>query len=816
LALLVEQIPLDLRDFTVHDVTHLDALWEMASLCSGAHYTLSPLEGFVLGGAILLHDAGMSLAAYPGGLHDLRREKTWPDAVAVAFQKLRGRRATLTELVAPGDDVEHLAAQELIRQLHAVQAEKLCSLSWADRPGDEPHYLLEDSDLRLSVGSLIGRIGHSHWWPVGELRSRLGPSCGAPSDYPIEWTTDPVKVACLLRVADAMHVDSRRAPPFLRALRKPRPGSQEHWIFQERLHKPQLCADRLAFTSGRPFGVDEADAWWICFETLQMVDRELRHVDALLADLGGPRLAAVGVLGADDAARMCSQITTDGWKPIDARVKVGDVAAVVERLGGAQLYGDDPSIALRELIQNATDAVRARRAVDHLPDDFGVVTVRLGRDERGDWIEVEDNGIGMSLHVLTNTLLDFGTSYWGSPAMRQEWPGLLASGFEATGKYGIGFFSVFMWGKHVRVTTRSLHDARKDTRVLEFRDGPAGRPVVRAAKDSEWILEAGTRVRVWPQRPLDDEEGLLRMQHPRSFEQLCGWLCPALDVDLRVQRGSEEPTTVVRANDWLTLPADQLVERTRNQLGSRWVSSAGYETEWTPAVGEALRPVYRDGKTVGRVALYRERASNLAHGVVCVGGLRASDATGIFGVLLGVPTTAARDTAMPLPSLDEMKRWAQEQASLIAATFNDPEIQAECAELALLFGAEPRSTPLVRRRDEWMSLDQLGAWAGTQKEIRLVNRDGRWWMIEERGDFCPRDDLLILPARSVEVIRPGRHRLWPNNVWDAAEPAVVAEIAKAWNMSFDDLAKFEEGPAEVGERLGKKVNFASVRVLRRA
>jgi hypothetical protein len=67
-AQLVAEIPQNLRDYTVHDITHLDALWETASLVAGSDYSLNPLEGFVLGGAILLHDAGMALVAYPLGL----------------------------------------------------------------------------------------------------------------------------------------------------------------------------------------------------------------------------------------------------------------------------------------------------------------------------------------------------------------------------------------------------------------------------------------------------------------------------------------------------------------------------------------------------------------------------------------------------------------------------------------------------------------------------------------------------------------------------------------------------------------------------
>jgi HSP90 family molecular chaperone len=56
-------------------------------------------------------------------------------------------------------------------------------------------------------------------------------------------------------------------------------------------------------------------------------------------------------------------VKTQGWTPVDARVHVSDVPSLIAQIGGAQLYRKDPSVPLRELIQNAADAVRARRAL---------------------------------------------------------------------------------------------------------------------------------------------------------------------------------------------------------------------------------------------------------------------------------------------------------------------------------------------------------------------------------------------------------------------------------------------------------------------
>lgn len=67
-GVLVSNIARDLPDLTVHDISHLDAQWETASLIAGNEYPLTPCETFVLGGAILLHDAGHVLSLNVAGV----------------------------------------------------------------------------------------------------------------------------------------------------------------------------------------------------------------------------------------------------------------------------------------------------------------------------------------------------------------------------------------------------------------------------------------------------------------------------------------------------------------------------------------------------------------------------------------------------------------------------------------------------------------------------------------------------------------------------------------------------------------------------
>ncbi|MFD1047168.1 hypothetical protein ACFQ1S_17250, partial [Kibdelosporangium lantanae] len=71
---LAAEISVSMPMFTDHSILHVDSLWDTASLICGDDFPLNPAEAFVLGGAFLLHDLGMGLAAFPGGQADIESD----------------------------------------------------------------------------------------------------------------------------------------------------------------------------------------------------------------------------------------------------------------------------------------------------------------------------------------------------------------------------------------------------------------------------------------------------------------------------------------------------------------------------------------------------------------------------------------------------------------------------------------------------------------------------------------------------------------------------------------------------------------------
>ena len=384
---LVNQIPKVMPSLTVHDLSHLDFLWGTASLVTEEEKIhLSPPAAFVFGASVLLHDAALTIAAYPNGIEDIKKTVEWQDADARLDQSNCSRDGNDTIL------------PDVLRRLHARQAEVLAKQAWTDSNGQK-QYLIENSALRSFYGETIGKIAYSHWWDIQRIEQELSQNLGPFSET--SNCVDKLMVACLLRIADALHVDLSRAPKFLRTLTQPEGLSALHWSFQEKLARPYVESDAVVFTSSQPFHRNDVEAWWLAYDTLTAIDRELRDVDLLLRSCNRTPLAVRRLKGVESPEALSKIVGTQGWRPVNARLQVSDVPQIIETLGGQKLYGNDPLIPLRELIQNAADAIKARRLLEKRETHWGEVEVSIRRNEEQDWLVVKDNGIGMSENILT-------------------------------------------------------------------------------------------------------------------------------------------------------------------------------------------------------------------------------------------------------------------------------------------------------------------------------------------------------------------------------------------------------------------------------
>jgi len=751
-AQLVGEIGPLLPGLTVHDITHVDALWRIANEIAGNEYPLNPVEAFVLGGSFLLHDAAHVLAAYEDGLEGVKKTIEWKDLIAHRFE---------SKEPPSGSQQERIALFQILRQLHAKQARQLAKACWSVPSNGEKIYLLEQLELREYYGDLIGEIAESHHWDprrvveTFENRHLSPPSFLAPS----KWSVDALKIAFLLRTADAAHIDGQRAPWFLFALRNPSDISYEHWHFQSKMGQPiRTERGELRLTSGSPFLEKDRQAWWLAYDAACLIDKEIRQAQTLLRDAGRPPFATVSVEHVTTSQAFATNVCTSGWEPIDVSPKIGNVSKVIRSLGGAELYGQRPELALRELIQNAADAVRARRALGEIEQKAGEIEVALTQDKHAMWLHVTDNGIGMSRFVLTEVLLDFGNSLWSSETLLSELPGLASQGFTSVGQFGIGFFSVFMLGTHVIVTTHPCNRAKESNNeqwLLEFGNGLDARPSLRRPQPTEKLSQFGTRISVALEETtlqklltatdesrssiykfFSDEDRLnipwisKKKAKLQDIREVILNLCPTLDINVLMRISQKKPVMILKANDWVKLKSEKLFRRLpQNGLGKQ-----------NPEALLDLRE--NSGELVGRVGYSR----SMNEATITFGGINSGSINNLFGLLLGENNTdLARRKSRPIASKDAWEKWASEWID----KFGDIGVN----NLAALHTFCPeRDLPLYRIEGKNLTEAKLLQWLQKKDSVYVLHRFPEYEDYDEvsadsfRQSFKINPEILVLPS----------------------------------------------------------------------
>ncbi|MER9691366.1 ATP-binding protein [Mesorhizobium sp. M0179] len=614
---LLEYIPADCKSLTVHDISHIDALWEMASIANDKRITLNPAEGYVFGMAALLHDAGMTAVAFTGADQELRETQEWKDYESLLEDKLRVEGRTM-----PRVEMDQQVMFSTLRELHARKAEDLATQRWKSPQDSSEIFIIENEELRSAYGLSIGKIAHSHHWDIEkvlDLRERVG---AAPEILPIDWYVDERKIACLLRIADICHIDRRRAPTMHYALQKPMGYSELHWRFQNKLSKPTLHEGSLVYTAGTPFKVEEADAWWLAYETVTQIGAELQKTNSALADCDVPQMGAKTASGAASVSAFSKHVQPEGWKPVDASIRVSDPSHLAASIGGRNLYGAGLLPPIRELLQNAADAIRARRALEETGLEFGHIKIVLKVEKDQLEVSIFDNGIGMSERVLAGPLIDFGKSIWGSELLRSEYPALASKHFRKIGKYGIGFFSVFDVSSKISVTSRKFNSDYSSARVLEFR-GVHSRPIMRSVSISEFNPSMNTCVRFSVNDPKEFEKGATYSSLGAVSKIVAdiSLLISALDIDVTIV-DMVSNKTVSHSADIFRKSARELLTETGHQLFNR------FNDEEKIIFERLLMPIRNKDKELrGRCALniasVLDQRRDSGSVVVAVGGFAA-------------------------------------------------------------------------------------------------------------------------------------------------------------------------------------------------
>lgn len=319
-------------------------------------------------------------------------------------------------------------------------------------------------------------------------------------------------LAVLLRVADILDFDPKRTPEVIFQHRNVSPGSLIYW-HKDHYVARTLDGDHLTLFAEPP----DAQIHRAVEIMAQDIEAELRLAHQLDAEthyerapfLSNERLPHRWAI--QPYLHVTIRPRHDTYEYINGAFRP-DTQKLLQLVSGSDLYSND-LLAIRELLQNAFDAVREqiayerREQQDPASDEWAKI---LGNQHRvelsfervdNDWVLVcSDDGAGMTKALISDHLLVSGTSRRRD--IRELERSCRERGFELerTGQYGIGVLSYFMIAEKVEIHTRRS-DRPSDADGTGWRFETAGigafgelRPVPRDRH--------GTTVRLWLRREL--------------------------------------------------------------------------------------------------------------------------------------------------------------------------------------------------------------------------------------------------------------------------------------------------------------------------
>ena len=402
-------------NFTLHDITHIKNVcnW-MTKLLGDRRNELTAYDAAMLLMSACCHDIGMSVSA--------EQEK-----------ELKEKHPTAAK------------QRDYVRIHHHERTNKHLTLTLWNQ-ADPDRHLQRNGITRTELLALCKSHGES----LDKLK------------VPNRLNYDLRLCSVLLRLADILDFDASRAPQSLFE----HMGLNEPENFEEEISQIEWIKNASGFLNP-----DDGDLTYTAAysdpniehkvnDYLKWIKQELDDCREFLSKYAGNwnnlRLPY----------RIIPIIERNGYEGGDFHLTM-DQKRILELLSGKNLYSD-PCVFVRELLQNAIDAIlwRDRNDLNFDAKQDGKIIITTWHDETGQgWFRIEDNGTGMDENIIKNYFLNVGRSYYTSDDFEKERDSIAKDKtyktYKPISRFGIGILSCFMSGKNNRLevsTKRYAHD----------------------------------------------------------------------------------------------------------------------------------------------------------------------------------------------------------------------------------------------------------------------------------------------------------------------------------------------------------------------
>lgn len=457
-------------EYTAHDISHIDAMVSMLDwlIPRTTREIMTPADWLLTVLAVYFHDLGMLVTRQEYEARNSSGFVEYRDKVLFSGESGPDYQAKVAEL--PPERAERFLYQEFVRDRHAVRVR-----AWV--MGQAPADLGITHAVGAEVDALLKPLGD-------QFRRDLGLVCEShhlddlydfrkykvsqPYGNSDAETANVQYAAILTRAADLLHITGDRTPSVaFRSINPADPVSQQEWAKQMAVKRvrpqiglnkekqPDEHATRDTIEVHAYFTRD--DGFFGLTSYLLYAADQIRkcHEWGRIANVRGAK-HEFPWRSIDD-----SNIETHGFLRETFRFSL-DQARILDLLTGHTLY-NDTSVVLRELVQNALDAIRLQQLVDQATGTAitqGKVVITW--DSKLRTLCVQDNGTGMTQAIIENNLLKVGSSRYQDPEFRKQFPD-----FSAISRFGIGILSTFMIADSVEIVTS--HPEDENARYLSLR-----------------------------------------------------------------------------------------------------------------------------------------------------------------------------------------------------------------------------------------------------------------------------------------------------------------------------------------------------------
>lgn len=441
--------------YTLHDISHVDEMLKIVDwlIPDRTKSAMTAAEWLMLTLGIYFHDLGMVVTKQE---YEDRGKSDFPQYKEEVLKRLGRLEYTHAD--------DRFLYQEFVREKHAKRIRFWIEQNSSSELGDAKEAYGEIQEMLSHLDKLfkrdLGLIYESHHLDDIDdfTKYRTDAHYGTDKDEKVNLDY----IAVILRIADLLHITRDRTPPIsMRMFNVSNPVSILEWKKQQAVRaivpkKPRnadgnidgsLEEDTIEVTAYFD-GSDKAEAYFGLSAYLKYVQSELIRCNGITAK--AKKTEATTDYDFPWQKIDESQITANGFETKKLQF-VLDQENILQMLVGHTLYNDS-SVVVRELAQNAIDAVRLQKEYDKKAPSKGKtpgrVSIKWDSDLRT--LSFTDNGTGMTISDIENYLLKVGASKYQDSEIKKEFPD-----FSSISHFGIGILTCFMVADSIDVTTSS-------------------------------------------------------------------------------------------------------------------------------------------------------------------------------------------------------------------------------------------------------------------------------------------------------------------------------------------------------------------------